>query len=187
MTFASLLRRNARTVNSASSGLSSTSRISTSLDMDDLIIGYGVCCANLCRSNRTPLCDTQREKECRSSVKLRFRPDSPAVLPNDTLHNRQPYSRAFEIAGLMQPLENAKQLARVLHLEARAIVLDEYDALTVLHRLSHLNHRPLLSAGVLHGIRKQIDEHLLDESRIAVSAGKTRNLPFNFSPRVLRR
>src|SRR5208283_6057888 len=108
-----LLRRRARTVNSTSSTLSSTSRISTSCDMNYLIplAGSGFwSCLLLGRS--------ERKEKRRSLIKLRFRPNPPTVFPNNPLHNRQAHSCALEIPSPMQALKHTEEFARVLHLEA---------------------------------------------------------------------
>src|SRR5260370_1564727 len=121
-----LLRCSARAVSSTSSALSSTSRISTSGDMNDLIpdckFWFPVSVA---------VRPSEREEKRRSLVELRFRPDAPTVFANNALHNRQSDACAFEVPRLVQPLKDPEKFAHILHLEARAVVVHEDYALVV--------------------------------------------------------
>src|SRR6266446_1148948 len=175
-----LLRRNARTVSSTSSALSSTSRISTSCDMNYLIPDQ-----TFWFIVRVVLGRSKREEERRSFVELRFRPNPPTVFANDALYNCQSHPRSFEIARLVQPLKNSKKLAYVLHLEARSVVPHEDDAKIVLRHLSHLNYRAFPLSRILHCVRQQIDEHLFHQSRIAFRAKQIPDLPFHLPPGTL--
>src|SRR6185436_17905178 len=98
------LLRNARSVSSTSSGLSSTRRIS--------LIGFlqGVL--------------PQGEIEAGSLVRFPFRPHVPAVTMNDPLHRGEPDAGAREFGRGVQPLERSKQFIRVLRIEAGAVVAD---------------------------------------------------------------
>lgn len=51
-----------------------------------------------------------------------FSPDPPAMPMDGTLNGHQPHSCAWKIAFRMQTLKNAKELARVSHFEAGAVV-----------------------------------------------------------------
>src|SRR5260370_40479394 len=117
MPLESLLRRKARTVSSTSSALSSTSRISTSCDMNYLIPDQ-----TFWFIVRLVLGRSEREEERCSLIDFRLRPNPPTVFANDALYNCQSHPRSFEIARLVQPLKNSKELAYVLHLEARPII-----------------------------------------------------------------
>jgi hypothetical protein len=55
-----------------------------------------------------------------------LRPTCPAVPAHDALNCRQSDPGALEFLRKMQTLENAKQLIYVLHVKARAIILDKY-------------------------------------------------------------
>src|SRR5271166_1004914 len=182
MLLASLPRRNSRIVNSTSSGLSSTRRISTSCDMH-LLLGD--------REFRFLLRfvfgqSDGEEKRC-SLIDLRFRPNTATVFPNDALHDRQADSCAFEITSLVQPLKNSKKLPDILHLEAHPVVADKYNALAVVPHLSHLNHGVFSLPCVLHGIGEQVYEDLLDQSRIAFRAEQVSDLPLYVPACAFRR
>src|SRR5258708_14549340 len=169
-----LLRRKARTVSSTSSALSSTSRISTSCDMNCLIPDQ-----TFCFIVRVVLGRSKREEKRRSLIDFRVRPNPPTVFANDALYNCQSHPRSFEIARLVQPLKNSKKLAHVLHLEARPVVPHEDDAKLVLRHLSHLHYPPLPLSRVLHCVRQQIDKYLFHQSRIAFRAEQAPYLPLH--------
>src|SRR5260370_9403214 len=177
-----LLRRNARTVSSTSSALSSTSRISTWVDMNSLIPDQ-----TFWFIVRAVLGRSEREEERCSFVDFRFRPNPPTVFANDALYNCQSHPRSFEVARLVQPLKNSKELAYVLHLEARSVVPHEDDPKIVLRHLSHLHPPPFPLSRVLHCVRQQINEHLFHQSRIAFRAKQVPDLPFHLPPGTLCR
>jgi hypothetical protein len=52
-----------------------------------------------------------------------FGPYPPAVALYDSANNSQANACALEILGPVQPLEHLKELAGILHIETRAIVL----------------------------------------------------------------
>src|SRR5579863_10107032 len=169
-------------VNSASSGLSSTNRISTSCDMHLLYLNGRFWLLASLILGRTE----NEEKRC-SLVDRRLGPNSATVPLNDALHDRQANSSALEIAGLVQALKNSEKLFRVLHLEADPVVANKYNALAVLHGLSDLDHSVLLPAGVLHSIREQIHEYLFHQSWIAFRAEQVSHLPLHVSAGPIRR
>src|SRR5579863_2520284 len=152
-------------VSSASSGLSSTSSISTSCDIDLLFVN-----GRFWLLARLVLGRTEREEKRRSLIDRRLGPYSATVPLNDALHNRQAHSGTFEIARFVQALKNSEKLFRVLHLEAHPVVADKHNALAALHGLSHLDHSVLAPPRVLHGIGEQIHEYLPHQTRIAFRA-----------------
>src|SRR5208282_1096940 len=103
MTLAILLRRRDRIVNSASSGLSSTSRISTSFDIRLLLSQ-----SKFQFLARGVLWRSDGEEKRSSLIEHPFRPNPPAMFPNDALHDRQAHSCTLKIASLVQPLKNSK-------------------------------------------------------------------------------
>src|ERR1700733_7100586 len=100
MLFATFLFRSSRIVSSASSGLSSTSKISTSCDMD-LLSNDG----KLRLLARGALRRSNGEEERRPTTNIRLSPNPAPVFPNNTLHNRKAHSGAFKIAGFLQSLK----------------------------------------------------------------------------------
>src|SRR5436305_8745684 len=98
--------RSACSINSKSSGLSSTKRISTSF-VDILV--FSLRSVSLWRRavDRGPC--VQREIERRPAVELSLSPDASAVALHNSRHRGQADARALEIFGAMQALENAKE------------------------------------------------------------------------------
>src|SRR6185312_4088308 len=99
---ATLCRRKEWRASSASSGLSSTRRISTSFRMN-------LSCAD-------------GKEERRADVGSRFRPDLAPVAVDDALDDREPDAGAFELFRAVKALEDAEQLVRITHVEAGAVV-----------------------------------------------------------------
>lgn len=74
----------------------------------------------------------QAESECRTFPNGCFRPDSAPVALDDPLYDRQPDAGAFEFIGPVQALPDSKQLARIAHVEPRAVVTDAVETLVLL-------------------------------------------------------
>src|SRR5688572_24277090 len=91
-------------VSSASSGLSSTSRISI--------------CSNSC----IVVAPWQREVERRAFVRPAFGPHAPAVARDDALHEGEADAGAREVLLIVQSLEDAEKLGGIARVEACAIV-----------------------------------------------------------------
>ena len=89
------------------------------------------------------------------------------MLVDDSLHGRQPDARPLEILRPMQPLEHAKQLVGVPHVESNSVVPDEEGALTVPCRLANLDHRDVARSGVLDRVGEQVGKHDAEETWIA--------------------
>lgn len=73
----------------------------------------------------------QREGKRRAALDGAFCPDASAVTPDDPRHRGKADSRAFESTPV-QPPEGVEELARVPHVEARAVIADEVHQATVL-------------------------------------------------------
>src|SRR4051794_21310150 len=112
--FASLYSSSAVSVSSTSLGSSSTSRMRPSAAM---VAPPPV---------RSSLRLGQRNIERRAVIHRAFGADRSAVTLNDTLNRREANSGALELLGEMQALKHAEQLVLVLHIEAGAIIPDEY-------------------------------------------------------------
>src|SRR5258708_6074281 len=98
----------ARSANSTSFALSSTSRISTMLSV---ISGAS---------------DKSEIERC-AFIHFRLGPEAPAVPVNNALGSRQADARAFKFFGTMQALKDAKELMGVLHIETSAIIPNVVD------------------------------------------------------------
>src|ERR1700676_2354633 len=181
MSLASWLRRNARIVSSTSSGLSSTSRISTSCDMHLLLERRSACLLA-----RLALGCAQREEKCRPMIDFSGDPNPATVLPNDALHKRQADSSTLEIARRVQPVKDSKKLSRIPHVETHPVVPDENHPLVVLVDPSHLDHGMFPPARVLHSIREQVHEYLFHQSGIAFGAEQGSDLPLHLPAGTLR-
>src|ERR1700693_610678 len=164
MRLASLSFRSACRASSRSSGLSSTSRISTALE--------SICSSsNLSHSSffdYRSVCGArvfqpfQGEIKRRTLVDFRIDPDAAAVLLDDALHRGQPYPGAFKVFGTMKPLEHAKKLIGILHAETHTVITNKYRAAPVVLTLAHLNDGALPRSGELDGVGEQVGEHLPD-------------------------
>src|SRR5690606_15267532 len=86
----------------ASSGLSSTNRISTEL----CIIIFNRNC----------------KVKSRSISRRSLAPYAPAMTRNNPLHDRKADARSNKILNFVQPLKDAEQFGCILHIEAHAIV-----------------------------------------------------------------
>src|SRR5205823_427473 len=118
---------------------------------------------------------SESEKERRAFVRLRIRPNAPAMTMNDPLYDCKADAGALVFLGPVQPLENAEQLVSVPHVEADAVVLDEIRGLAISRpvKTANFDRRGWPSAGVFQGVGKQVRPDLFDQGRIA---GATRQL-----------
>src|SRR4051812_37338219 len=92
---------------------------------------------------------------------------------------RQTDSRAFKLLGTVQTLENAEKFLGVLHLETHAIVAHENHDLLLLVETAHFDDRGVFWSGILHRIRKQIDEYLPEHRVVAEDRGESFNFPLD--------
>src|SRR3990172_3263154 len=158
MWFASLPLRSARIASSASAGLSSTRRMSTSSNL------------SIWSSFR------QRKIERGSFAHFALGPDPPAVPGHHAPHDGKADAGSRKLLRRMQPLEHAEKLVVVLHIESGAVVLDAVHALRAVLMAAHLDQRLLALAAELDRVRQQIDPHLLDRRRVAPRFGKGMDL-----------
>src|SRR6266436_4393537 len=105
--------RNACSINSASRGLSSSSRMRRSFFMRGQF-GFG-----------------QREIEGRAAIHGTLGPRPPAVPLNNPPDVGQTHAKAFKIRTGMQPLKDAEEFGRVSHVETDAVIADEDNRLLV--------------------------------------------------------
>jgi hypothetical protein len=78
---------------------------------------------------------------------------------------------ALKVLGVVQPLEHAEELVRVLHVKAHAIVPDIVDTRAVEVPAAHLNVRDLPPACELQRVVQEVHEHLLEQLRVRLTAG----------------
>src|SRR5713226_6390597 len=111
---------------SKSSGSSSTSRISIS--SCSLVVTI---LASLVTIGRWPCVVLRRQAEVKGStlIDLRFGPDAPAVLMNDSLNSGQSHACSLEVLLAVQALKDAEQLVGIFHIEAHAVVTYEVHGL----------------------------------------------------------
>src|SRR4051812_1593683 len=113
MWFATLPLFSAVMVSSASSGLSSTSRISIS--------------SNSC----IVVAPRKREVEGRPLADAAFGPDAAAVTRNDTVNQRESHARSGKLRSVVQTLEDPEELGCVFRIEPRAVVLNVVGVLAL--------------------------------------------------------
>src|SRR5512143_1368011 len=136
---ARLLFFSARMQSSASVGLSSTSRISTSftvLSMSSLLYG-------------------KSKIHRRAFIDLALRPHSTAKAADDAHDDGEPDADAFEFGYGMQTLEHAKQLIGIPHIEAYASVFNKVNGFTSFDGSAHPNPGRVLGTGELDGVGQQ--------------------------------
>ena len=89
---------------------------------------------------------------------------------NDALDIGQADADAFKFVSPMQPLEYAKEFARILHVKADAVIADEQD--NFIRRFAGAANFDLgwiAGAGVFDGVGKQVDKHLFQQEWIALN------------------
>src|SRR5690606_33797518 len=138
-----------RNVSSASSGLSSTSRISISSN-----------------SSNAPL-PGQREVERRALAGLRVRPKPTAMPCHDSVNQREPDSGAGKLVAVMQALKHAEQLVGVTRIVADAVVADEVDVLALFVDRANLDDGMILARRELDRVRQEVHPHLLEQAAVA--------------------
>src|SRR5262245_24401346 len=123
-----LLFRNARSVNSTSSGLSSTNKISF-------------------------IASAEREVEARAVIDFPFRPDLAAMAMHDPRYRRKADAGPWKLRHGVQSLKRAEELVRIVGVEAGSIVANiEGRRATSVSRLPYFNRRKIAPAGELPGI-----------------------------------
>jgi hypothetical protein len=65
-----------------------------------------------------------------ASIDGRLGPDAPAVALDDSLHDGEADTGAFEVLGAVHPLKYAEQFAGVLGIEADSVVADRKHVLS---------------------------------------------------------
>src|SRR6188508_3423674 len=136
ISLAILLLRNARSVKSTSSGLSSTSRISS--------IG---------RSSRS----AQGEVERGAFADLAFGPDVPAVAVDDALDGGEADAAAWKVRRRVQPLERPEQVRGEVRVVAGAVVANvERGHAMLIPGRANFDRRLLAAAGELPGVLDQV-------------------------------
>ena len=100
---------------------------------------------------------SQSEIKCRALIYQRIGPHATAMTMDNSLYDGQPYTCALVILAIVKPLEDAKELILITHIEADAIVADAID---LGFRACDLDPGGFPRASVLESVREQIDEHL---------------------------
>jgi len=97
------------------------------------------------------------------------------VATDDALNDRESDPGSRIVLCTMEPLEDAKELACVLRIEADAVVSDEVDDLTSVSVQFGPNCYlgNVLSAGVFEGIGEKVDDHPLQERSVTSTARAT--------------
>src|SRR5579863_3777420 len=97
---------------------------------------------------------------------------------NDAPYNCQPNAGAFKLLSAVQSLKYAKQFVRILHVETTSVIPHKHShKFAVTGLTTNHNPRALATARVLHGIREEIDDHLMQQRLIPIDPGQFANLP----------
>ena len=108
-----------------------------------------------------------------------------SVAMNDPLNGRKPNSRAFELFGAMQTLEDAEQLMRILHIEPRPIVPDiDFDLVLAPVDAANLDLGVCAIACEFHSIGNKICDDELQHGAVAVTNRQGTGLPYDLPPFV---
>src|SRR5689334_25394631 len=92
-----------------------------------------------------------------AAIGLTFGPRAPAMAGDDASYIGKADTIARELGSAVQALEHAKQLARVLHVETRAVVAHgEFIVASGRAVEAYLDLRLLTVTGVLHGVAEQV-------------------------------
>ena len=87
---------------------------------------------------------------------------------DDPAHRRQADAGPLELGIVMQPLETAKELVVVLHIEARTVVLHEVHSLVADAHLPELDAGMGAVAGELPGVGQKVLHHHPQQPRVAL-------------------
>ena len=79
---------------------------------------------------------------------------------DDALDQRESHTGAFELFARMQPLEDAKQLLRMVHAETHSVVTDEVQSFGGVDATPNLDSRYVPRKGVFYRVPYQVDEYL---------------------------
>ena len=113
----------------------------------------------------------QREKENCAFVDFRFHPNVAAMFGNDPLCSGQAHSHSFEVLPAVRPLEDSKKLIGVLHIKTHSVIPNKEHLPAPVQPASYLDHGRFSGHCVFDRIREQVEEYLLDQSRIAIDKG----------------
>src|SRR5436190_18481852 len=105
---------------------------------------------------------------------LRIGPDFASVFQNNSLRGGQSYSGSFKLFLRVKALEGGKQLVRVFHVEADAIIPHEDDFLVTVTIFSNLDHSILSWRSELYSIGEKVPEDLDHQAAVAFHGGKLR-------------
>ena len=100
--------------------------------------------------------------EDRPFARFGARPDTPAVLLDDALHDRQSNPLAFELLFAVQALKNPKQFPGLLRVKPHPIIPNRDHLFSIILRRADLNLGHLTVARVFDSVSDQVVYHLAD-------------------------
>src|SRR5262245_54319731 len=125
----------------------------------------------------------KREIECGAAPDLALGPYAAPVTQDDALHVCQADSRALEVLGAVQALENSEEFARVPHVESYAVVAHETDRLAFARApAADLDLGRATGARKFDRVREQVDDHRAQHLAIALDHGQFANAPDDLAP-----
>src|SRR5882724_5653599 len=103
------------------------------------------------------------------------------MFSDDALNGGEADTGSLKVLGTVEALENGEQLARVLFVEACAIVANENHGSAVFFDLTDFDDGEFATAAVLEGIRDQICEYLLHQAGVALCRTQNPNAPIDLT------
>jgi hypothetical protein len=103
------------------------------------------------------------------------------MVVDDSLDYRQPYADPFEFVGPVQPLERAKEVLGIAHVETRTVVPDEIHSFSPDILASDFDDCPFPTPCELKGIGEQVRKDSFEQCRIANSVRQVTDLNIHLS------
>src|SRR5579863_1088018 len=120
-------------------------------------------------SRNIPVLERQAEVERRSLLRPALSPGAAMVAANDPVDDRQPDASAGEFGLRMHALKRTEELARILHVEASAVVTHEIHVLGGLCESSDLDEGRIAVGGELEGVGQQVGQNLLEQGAVGAA------------------
>src|SRR5882672_657066 len=135
---------------------------------------------------QTPALFPKYKIESRALIHFALRPDLPTMFPDDTLHGGKPHTCSLKLLRPMEALEDPEQLVCVSFVEACAVVSNKDHRGILLLHLSNLDDGKFAPPGIFDGVRKQVQEHLSHQARVALDGGQVSEAPIDLTAATLR-
>src|SRR4030095_3170644 len=125
----------------------------------------------------------KREIECGAAPDLALGPYAAPVTQDDALYVCQADSRALEVLGAVQALEDAEEFARVPHVESNAVVAHETDRLAFARApAADLDLRRAAETRKFDRVREQVNHHCTQHLAVALDHWQLADAPDDLAP-----